>query len=88
MKYKYKVGDIVEVVFIGKSYTSYDTKFKLLNFQNKDVNPVFHLKKGDKGKIWARTKHEDYEDNLYAIVLEDFSEILIGEAGIEQYPKE
>ena len=81
MNFKFNIGDKVVVVNNGKTYTTYDTMFRKLNFKDKAYNPTFHH--GTEGTVFARDVSK-IGDLIYGIRTQAGDECLIEEAGIEK----
>lgn len=81
---KFKVGEIVQIEYIGKMYSTYYKKFEELNFDNPKEVKKFG-KKGDLGQVFAIS--EDTRDRtVYGVKLisgaDTDKQILIAEEGL------
>lgn len=85
--YKYKVGEIVDVISPGQSYPTYRELFESLGFKNKRFNGVdsynySHIKE----KTWIVFERSmiSERENVYAIrsLDDDKIELLIAEQGV------
>jgi len=85
--FKFKVGDIVEIVSKGEIYSTYAQAFKDLNFANK-VNNSFESEEGDIA-IVERTYLTGMNVNAYKIVMKSGKhlgkEYLFSEEGLELF---
>ena len=81
MNFKFNIGDKVVIVHKGKTYSTYDTMFRKLNFRDKAYNPAFHH--GTEGTVFARDV-SNIGDLIYGIRTQAGDECLIEEAGIEK----
>ena len=81
---KYKVGDIVKIVNIGETYTTYRSLFEELGFENKVENKC--VDKDSIGTVFAVWYVKCNEKHLYAINIsnEQKSQVLMGEYGITE----
>lgn len=81
-EFKFKVGELVTIKDTGYCYSSYKTMFSKLDFRNKEENNS-ELKDIDAiARIFAVETHPDQIDNMYAVILPDGRELLMGERGL------
>jgi len=81
--YKYKEGAIVKISNPGARYSNFTEMFKLLGMPESSGCEIFGDYKKHIYKIAKPIKHIIYNYNLYHIVSNKGSHILIGEEGIK-----
>jgi hypothetical protein len=76
------LGDKVVLITDGNTYSTYDTMFKLMGFNNKIYNPPFD--EGEEAVIFSMCPHvaDPKRGMLYGIRNADGKECLTGERGI------
>jgi hypothetical protein len=62
---KFKVGDKVKITNPGRTYSTYDTMFRKLKFNNTEKNPSW--REGTIGVIFAMDNHESSKELLLAV---------------------
>lgn len=77
---KFQIGDKVKVKNAGKTYSTYEDKFKEAGFKNFKVNSSWL--DGTVGTIFWKGTHSDRLINLVALRHEDGRECLISEEGV------
>jgi hypothetical protein len=77
---KFKVGDKVQIVDSGRTYTTYDRMFKKLGFKNIHKNEFFQP--GLVAEVFAIGEHESINVTLLALQAQDGSQCLISTPGV------
>jgi hypothetical protein len=77
---KFKVGDKVQVVEPGRTYTTYDAMFKKLGF--KDMKENVSFKQGLVAEVFAIGDHETNGCTLLGLQALDGSQCLISTNGV------
>ena len=77
---KFKVGDKVQIVDSGRTYTTYDRMFKKLGFNNIEKNEFFQP--GLVAEVFAIGEHESQGTTLLALQAQDGSQCLISTCGV------
>lgn len=77
---KFKVGDKVQIVDSGRTYTTYDRMFKKLGFRDKHKNEFFQP--GLVAEVFAIGEHESQGTTLLALQAQDGSQCLISTKGV------
>jgi hypothetical protein len=76
-----KINDMVRVIKPGKTYTTHTDMFQLMRFKNEYENSAWN--RGEVGRVFDISIHQDENKILYALVHADGRECLISERGIE-----
>ena len=77
---KFKVGDKVQVVDSGRTYTTYDAMFKKLGFRDTHKNEFFQP--GLVAEVFAVGEHDSTGIPLVALQAQDGSQCLISTNGV------
>tara|TARA_R110000868_G_scaffold290470_1_gene550666 strand:- start:201 stop:572 length:372 start_codon:yes stop_codon:yes gene_type:complete len=77
---KFKVGDKVQVVEPGRTYTTYDHMFKKLGFNNTEKNECFE--KGLVGEVFVVCDHDATGLPLVGLTAQDGRQCLISVEGV------
>jgi len=77
---KFKVGDKVQIVDSGRTYTTYDRMFKKLGFKNIHKNEFFQP--GLVAEVFAVGEHESQGTTLLALQAQDGSQCLMSTLGV------
>ena len=77
---KFKVGDKVQVVDSGRTYTTYGLMFKKLGFRDTEKNEFFQP--GLVAEVFAVDKHEGQGTTLLALQAQGGLQCLMGAKGV------
>jgi hypothetical protein len=77
---QFKVGDKVEVVDSGRTYTTYKSMFATMKFRNPEKNEFFQ--KGLIATVFAVCEHETYDVTLLGLEAPDGSQCLMSTKGV------
>ena len=77
---KFKVGDKVQIVESGRTYTTYEAMFKKLGFRDTKKNEFFQP--GLVAEVFAVGEHESQGTTLLALQAQDGSQCLISTLGV------
>lgn len=77
---KFKVGDKVQVVDSGKTYTTYVRMFEKMGFKNTERNELFH--KGLIATVFVADVHEENELPLLGLEAANGTQCLISADGV------
>lgn len=78
---KFKVGDRVDVIYLGKRCTTYKDMFKEMDFKNKERNNT----EFSSGTIFGVSIHGDYNEYIYGLRSDKGEEMLILENGLKKH---
>ena len=77
---KFKVGDKVQIVESGRTYTTYEVMFKKMGFRDTKKNEFFQP--GLVAEVFAVGEHESQGTTLLALQAQDGSQCLISTQGV------
>ena len=77
---KFKVGDKVQIVESGRTYTTYEVMFKKMGFRDTKKNEFFQP--GLVAEVFAVGEHESQGTTLLALQAQDGSQCLISTLGV------
>ena len=77
---KFKVGDKVQIVESGRTYTTYEVMFKKMGFRDTKKNEFFQP--GLVAEVFAIGEHESQGTTLLALQAQDGSQCLISTQGV------
>ena len=77
---KFKVGDKVQIVDSGRTYTTYERMFKKMGFRDTDKNEFFQP--GLVAEVFAVGEHESQSTTLLALQAQDGSQCLMSTLGV------
>ena len=77
---KFKVGDKVQIVDSGRTYTTYEVMFKKMGFRDTKNNEFFQP--GLVAEVFAIGEHETQGTTLLALEAQNGTQCLIGSKGV------